>query len=514
MAGNGAIWLEALELTKRYGGVVALDGASVRVRAGEVRGLVGANGAGKSTLVKCLTGVVQPTSGRVIVEGLPLTLGRPVAALRAGITSVPQELTLAPTMTVAENVMLGHEPRRVGVVDVRELRRRAERALASISLELSPDALVGSLPLIEQRLVMIARALSFSARLVIFDEPTATVSPSERELLFGAVRGLAARIVSVLYVSHQLGEIEAMCDSVTVLRDGRLIAELERGGASHSALVELLAPEQADRIPVHRQAASGVEGAFLEARSLGGERLRDVTLSVRPGEIVGLAGLAGSGARELLLTVCGAVRYTTGSLAIAGRTLRPGDTLNAVARGVGFLPGDRSLGTFPSQTVRHNVGLPSVRRHARLGLVGRRAEKRSVRAALERVALRADMEAPIASLSGGNQQKALVARWIASGARLLLLDDPTAGVDVATRPEIHAQIRALAAAGAAVLLVSTDVDELAELPDRVVVFDRGSLVGELSGESLTPGRTLAAMTRRARSNDVEPERDHEQGGSR
>jgi ABC-type sugar transport system ATPase subunit len=513
LAGNGGSWLEAIELTKHYGGVVALDGASLRVRRGEVRGLVGANGAGKSTLVKCLTGVVQPTSGRVIVEGVPLTLGRPVAALRAGITSVPQELTVAPTMTVAENVMLGHEPRRAGLVDDRELRRRAELALASISLEVAPDALVGSLPLIEQRLVMIARALSFSARLLIFDEPTATVSPSERELLFGAVRGLAERGVSVLYVSHQLGEIEALCDSVTVLRDGRVVAELDRARASHTALVQLLAPEQADRIPIGRPAASSVKGMLLEARGLGGERLREVTLSVRAGEIVGLAGLAGSGARELLLTVCGAVPYTSGELAIGDRTLRPGDTLHAVACGVGFLPGDRSLGTFPSQTVRHNVGLPSVRRHARLGLVGRRAEKRAVRAVLERVALRADMEAPIASLSGGNQQKALVARWIASESRVLLLDDPTAGVDVGTRPELHAQIRAFAAAGAAVLLVSTDVDELAELPDRVVVFDRGSPVAELSGESLTPAQTLAAMTRRAPTDEIEQERDHEQGGS-
>jgi ABC-type sugar transport system ATPase subunit len=513
LADNGRSWLEALELTKRYGGVVALDGASLRVRAGEVRGLVGANGAGKSTLVKCLTGVVQPTSGRVIVDGEPLTLGRPVAALRAGITSVPQELTVAATMTVAENVMLGHEPRRVGMVDERELRRRAERALASISLHVAPTTLVGSMSLIEQRLVMIARALSFSARLVIFDEPTATVSPSERELLFGSIRGLAERGVSVLYVSHQLGEIEALCDSVTVLRDGRVVAELERGRVSHAALVELLAPEQPDRVPIGRSAVTGVEGALLEARGLGGERLREVTLSVRPGEIVGLAGLAGSGARELLLTVCGAVPYTRGRLEIAGRAVRPGDTLHAVACGVGFLPGDRSLGTFPSQTVRHNVGLPSVRRHARLGLVGRRAERRSVGAVLQRVALRADMEAPIASLSGGNQQKALVARWIASEARVLLLDDPTAGVDVGTRPELHAQIRALAAAGAAVLLVSTDVDELAELPDRVVVFDRGSLVAELSGERLTPAQTLAAMTRRTTHRD-DPEREHEQGGSR
>jgi ABC-type sugar transport system ATPase subunit len=496
LAADRTSWLEALELTKHYGGVVALDGASLRVRSGEVRGLVGANGAGKSTLVKCLTGVVQPTSGGVVVDGRSLTLGRPAEALKAGITSVPQELTVAPTMTVAENVLLGHEPRgRLGLLSERELRRRAGQALASIALRVSPDAVVGGLSLIEQRLVMIARALSSNARLVIFDEPTATVSPAERELLFAAVHDLTERGVSVLYVSHQLGEIEALCDSVIVLRDGRIVAELERGQASHAALVELLAPEQSAGPAARVRGTSTTSDALLDARGLGGERLREVTLAVRPGEIVGLAGLAGSGARELLLTVCGAVPYTAGSLTIAGRALRPGDTLHAVACGVGFLPGDRSLGTFPSQSVRHNVGLPTLRRHARLGVVDRRAEKAAVAAVLERVALRADMEAPIASLSGGNQQKALVARWVASGARVLLLDDPTAGVDVATRPEIHAQIRALAAAGAAVLLVSTDVDELAELPDRVVVFERGSVVGELSGGSLTPSQTLAAMTR-------------------
>jgi ABC-type sugar transport system ATPase subunit len=515
LAGSGDTWLEAHELTKHYGGVVALDRASLRVRTGEVRGLVGANGAGKSTLVKCLTGMVQPTSGGVTVDGRPLSLGRPAEALRAGITSVPQELTVAPTMTVAENVLLGHEPRgRLGLLSGRKLRRRAELALASISVEVPPDTTVGRLSLIEQRLVMIARALSFSARLVIFDEPTATVSPAERELLFSAVHGLAERGVSVLYVSHQLSEIEALCDSVTVLRDGRLVAELERGHASHAALVDLLAPEEGAGTQAHGPAARPVGNVLLEASGLGGERLHDVSLSLRQGEIVGLAGLAGSGARELLLTVCGAVRYTHGSLEVSGRALQSGDTLHAVSCGVGFLPGDRSLGTFPSQTVRHNVGLPSLRQRSRLGLVDRRAEKTAVAAVLERVALRADMEAPMASLSGGNQQKALVARWIASGARLLLLDDPTAGVDVATRPEIHDQIRALAAAGTGVLLVSTDVDELAELPDRVILFERGSVVGELSGEGLTPSRMLAAMTRRATDDLAEQARDNEQGGNR
>jgi galactofuranose transport system ATP-binding protein len=498
LADNGTVWLEALELTKHYGGVVALDGASLGLRVGEVYGLVGANGAGKSTLVKCLTGMVRPTSGRVLVDGQPLALGRPRSSLGVGIASVPQELTVAPTMTVAENVMLGHEPSgRLGRLRERELRRRAKEVLDSLAVDVPLSALVGQLPLIEQRLVMIARALSFSARLVILDEPTATVSPHEARLLLDMVRGLADRGVSVLYVSHQLSEIERLCDSVTVLRDGRAVAALEHGRATHAALVEILAPENAARREPSAAPVGPARDVVLRARGLSGERLDNVSCAVREGEIVGLAGLAGSGARELLLTVCGAVPFAAGTLTVAGRSLRPGNTLGAVAAGVGFLPGDRSLGIFPSHSIRHNVALPSLARHARLGFVDVRDERTAVSALLERVAVRADPESLIASLSGGNQQKTLVARWIAAGARVLLLDDPTAGVDVATRPEIHSQIRELAAGGASVLLVSTDVEELAELADRVLVFERGRITGELSGDLLTPGRVLAAMTKRA-----------------
>ena len=492
MAGNAPTWLEAVELTKRYGGVLALDRASVVARAGQVHGLVGVNGAGKSTLVKCLTGMVRPTGGSVLVDGRSLPLGRPVDSLRAGIASVPQELTVAPTLTVAENIMLGHEPRRpFGWVRKREARRRAEDALASVSLDVPLSAPVGQLSLIEQRLVMIARALSFSARLVIFDEPTATVSPHEAALLLETVRSLAARRVSVLYVSHHLREIEAVCDSVTVLRDGRIIADLKR--ATHLTLVDLLAPDRVSEPRVLREERSPRE-VVLEARSVWGPRLRDVSLAVGAGEIVGLAGLAGSGARELLLTVCGAAPFTDGSITLGGRRLRSANTLFAVEAGVGFLPGDRSLGTFPSHTVRHNVALPSLSRYARFGFVDSRVEKSAVATLLDRVALRAHTEAPITSLSGGNQQKALVARSIGSNPRLLLLDDPTAGVDVATRPEVHAQIRTLSDAGVGVLLVSTDAEELADLSDRVVVFERGAVTGELTQDVMTPARVLAAMT--------------------
>jgi monosaccharide-transporting ATPase len=326
--------------------------------------------------------------------------------------------------------------------------------------------------------------------MVIFDEPTATVSPREVELLLRTIRGLAERGVAVLYVSHRLDEVEQLCDTVTVLRDGRVVADLSH--ASRDALVELLATgtEQTAR----RRADEGRElgDVLLELSGVGGERLRAIDLTARAGEIVGLAGLAGSGAREVLLTICGAVPWQEGRITVRGRPLSSGDPVGSVEADVAFLPGDRSLGTFPNHSVRHNVTVSALS-----GLFVRREQERStVATLLDRVALRADGDAPISSLSGGNQQKALVARWIASGARVLLLDDPTAGVDVATRPEIHRQILRLRDAGAAVLLVSTDLEELVELADRVVTFDRGAVTGQLAGDDLSPARLLAAITRK------------------
>jgi ABC-type sugar transport system ATPase subunit len=485
-----AEWLRAEGLTKLYGGVVALERASLQARRGEIRGLVGANGAGKSTLVKILTGVVTPTEGRVLVEGTELAPGRPKESLRAGIAAVPQELTVAPTMSVAENVMLGQEPRgRLGFLKRRELRRRAEDVLRSLGVELAVDEPAGRLSLIEQRLVMIARALSIDARMVIFDEPTATVSSREVELLLRTIRGLAERGVCVLYVSHRLDEVAQLCDTVTVLRDGRVIAELEQ--ASRAALVELLA-SGTEATARRRERDRELGQVLLQLRGVAGERLRGIDVDVRAGEIVGLAGLAGSGAREVILTVCGAVPFKRGRISVGGQPLGSGDPVGAVKADVAFLPGDRSLGTFPSHSVRHNVSLAALR-----GIFLHREEERSaVATLLDRVSLSADAEASISSLSGGNQQKALVARWIASGARVLLLDDPTAGVDVATRPEIHRQILRLRDAGAAVLLVSSDLEELAELSDRVVTFDRGVSTGELTGRDITPTRLLSDITRK------------------
>jgi ABC-type sugar transport system ATPase subunit len=488
-------WLNAAAISKNYGGVLALKETSLEIQAGEIRGLVGANGAGKSTLVKILTGITTPSSGAVYVDGVPLRLGRPKASLRAGIVAVPQELTVAPTMTVAENILIGHYPQyRPGFLRHREMRRAATAVLESLGLPIRPDTLVGDLSTILQRLVMVARAFSFEARLMIFDEPTATISPREVEFLLKAIRVLSNQNVSILYVSHRLDEIDAICTGVTVLRDGQVVAHLTAEEATHATLVGYLTAESAASVSSTTTPGdhSASRETVLTLEDVVGSRLRGVSLTVRAGEIVGLAGVTGSGTRELLLTICGALPFSAGFITLCGVRVRSGNAPAAVSAGVGFLPGDRSLAVFPSQSVSFNISLPTLARTARGVFVNRQAERSAVAALLDRVALRRDPETQISNLSGGNQQRAIVARWLGAKPKLLLLDDPTVGVDVATRPEIHKQIQAACAEGAGVVLLSTDVDELAELSDRVLVFKWGSVAREL--RDATPGRILAAMT--------------------
>ena len=493
-ADAAAPWLAASGLTKVYGGVVALRDTALELRRGEIRGLVGANGAGKSTLVKILTGVTPPTEGAVHVDGEALRLGKPKESLKAGIVAVPQELTVAPTMTVAENVLMGHYPQvGPGFLRRRAMRRAAIEVLEQLSLPMRHDQIVGDLPLIHQRLVMVARAFSFRARLMIFDEPTATISPREVELLLESIGVLSRQGVSILYVSHRLDEVVAICSHVTVLRDGRVVADLGAGQATHGGLVEYLTAGSATERAEVERAPIGAE-TVLDVASVSGARLHDVSLEVKVGEIVGVAGLTGAGARELLLTICGGLPYSSGSIVLCGEPVRAGSPPRAVSAGIGFLPGDRSLAAFASNSVRFNVSLPTLRRHAKALFVNVRSERSAVASLLDLVALRRDPETRISELSGGNQQKAIVARWLGARPKLLLLDDPTAGVDVATRPEIHLQIRRACADGAGVLLVSTDVDELAELSDRVVVLKFGRVAGELRGAQVTTARVLAAMT--------------------
>lgn len=495
MSADG-VWLRARGLTKRYGGTTALNAVDFELRPGEIRGLVGANGAGKSTFVKVVAGEVTPDYGEILIDGEAVQFRKPADARAAGIVDVPQELSVAPNLSVADNVMLGHFPHRAGRVDAGRTRAAAARALDILGLTPPLGAPVGSLQPIEQRLVMVARALAREARLVLFDEPTATASPAEVARILAAVRLLSERGVSVLYVSHRLDEVVELCGAVTVMRDGRAIAELAVDGSTRETLVGLMSAAPGDSQvqprPARRPRADA--GALLEVDELVGGRVRGVTLSVRAGEILGVTGLVGSGAADLPLMLCGALRRESGSVTLAGTPVRAGQVSAAVAAGIGFLSGDRRIGVLPSHSVMANISLPGIARYARLGIVSRRRELAAVREVSAPAALTAGPEVKVATLSGGNQQKALFARWLATEARLLILDDPTAGVDVGSRKEIHARLEGLLERGVGMVLVSTDLEELATLADRVVVLDRGTVRAELDADGLTEGRLLDVLS--------------------
>jgi ABC-type sugar transport system ATPase subunit len=488
------VMVEARGLVKSFGGIRALDDVSVNLRRGEIRGLIGANGAGKSTLVKALAGEGPVDAGQIVVEGDEVRLSHPRHARASGLVMMPQELAVAPNLTVAENVMLGIYPRGpLGTVRVGAMHEKAASALSFLGADIALDTPVGQLSVVDQRLVMAARALAVNARLVMFDEPTAAMAEHEVRLFIDAIRALSEQGVATLYVSHRLDEVVELCDSVTVMREGRVIADLPRGQATHAKLVELLSPEiEATRAP--REATTVVGDPVVKVNGLASAQLRDVSVVARAGEVVGVAGLLGSGARELLLSIAGIAPYAGGSIECDGNVLRSGDARVSTEAGVGYLPGDRSVGVFPSHTVCANTSIAAIGSVANGGFIRRHREEALASTWLKRVSLDRPLKTPIAALSGGNQQKSLVARWLAKGCMAMLLDDPTVGVDLVAREQIHTLVREYSAQGRAVLLTSTDIDELAELSDRVLVFAGGSVRAELAGDDVTPQRILATMT--------------------
>ena len=489
-------WFVAEGLSKRYGGVQAVREARVSMRAGEVRGLIGANGAGKSTFMKMLTGQARPDSGDVLIDGIAIDLTGRGAGRRAGVELMPQELAILPNLTVAENVVLGREPLRGGAFLHRAHQDElALRAMAKVGLEsVALDAPAGTLGLVQQRLLMAARAVMSGSRLVILDEPTAAMSPAEVGLLLEMVKALSRAGVACLYVSHRLDEIIELADAVTAMRDGAVIAELEKPEITHARLVELITTTPLDAPPPQPRVVSDTDDAVLELRNVSGHDLVDVSIRVAPGEIVGLAGLITSGADELLKIVAGSERPTGGEMRLAGSVLAGGKRRLAARAGVGYLPGDRTLAVLPNHRVRENVTVASLGEYSRLGMPGVARERHGITDALRRVGFTRSTEVTISTLSGGNQQKALFARWALERLKVLLLDDPTIGVDVGARAEIHAELREVAASGVGVLLYSSDIDELVSLSDRVLIFDRGRCVSELHQPNVTGDEVIRQMT--------------------
>ncbi|MFI5770307.1 sugar ABC transporter ATP-binding protein [Streptomyces sp. NPDC051658] len=486
-------------ITKSFPGVRALDGVDLEVQAGEVHCLLGQNGAGKSTLIKVLAGAHQPDGGEITWRGEPAALKSPIAAMRLGIATIYQELDLVEGLSVAENIFLGHEPTTARfVVRTREGRTSAAALLKRLGHpEIDPTRPVGDLSAAQQQIVSMARALSHDVRLIVMDEPSAALDPDEVDNLFRIVAALTADGVAVVYISHRLEEIRRIGDRVTVLKDGRAVAVgLPAESTPTRDIVAMMTGRNVEYVfpprTTDRAGATAAEPVLkIEGLARKGE-FAPVDLELRPGEIVGLAGLVGSGRSEILETVYGARRPSAGRVTVAGKQLRPGSVRAAVAAGIGLAPEERKAqALLMLESVTRNVSVSSMSRFSRAGWIDRGAERRAAREATRELSLRPDNpDTPVRTLSGGNQQKAVLARWLLRGCRVLLLDEPTRGVDVGARAELYAVIRRLADEGLAVLLVSSEVPEVLGLADRVLVLREGRVVHTADARELDEHRVL------------------------
>ncbi len=478
---------------KSFGGVPVLHDIDLTIAPGTVHGLVGENGAGKSTLSKIIAGLHPADTGRVLVDGAEVSFGSPRDALAHGIVTIAQELALVPGLTVAENVFLGTEPRTAGVVRRRRLRRRFVDLAERTGFDLDPDARVGMLRTADQQKVEILRALARGASLIIMDEPTAALSGKDVELLHGVVRSLATAGHTVVLISHFLDEVLELCDTVTVLRDGRLIRTSAAAEESEASLIEAMLGRNLGSVFPEKVPAPAGAAAVLAVQEMVAPGVQGVSFTVGAGEIVGVAGLVGAGRSEIAHAVAGATRLRSGRVAVDGRDVTARSVTAALRAGVFLIPESRKTqGLVLQRPIRENVTLSNLSALARGGWIRRRAERREAGDLLGRVTVAGDDRRPVAALSGGNQQKVLFARALQRPRRVLIADEPTRGVDVGSRRAIYDLIVAQAAQDVGVLVISSDVEEILGLAHRVLVVRRGRIVAELSGALMTEENILTA----------------------
>jgi ribose transport system ATP-binding protein len=491
-AGERPTVLDVRGLVKKYPGVVALGGVDFNVREGEVHCLLGPNGAGKSTLIKCVSGVVEPSGGEILVDGEPLPPRDPAAALARGIATIYQELDLVEDLSVAQNVFLGHEPRRGPLLDLARMRADSAALLARLGHEaIDPRTPLRALRPAARQIVSIARALSYDARVLIMDEPSAILDAGEVETLFEVVRRLTAEGVGVVYISHRLDEIRRIGDRVTVLADGATAADGIPADTPTEELVWLMVGRKVERLYPERPRGDGE--VLLEVREIKGlPMVRGVSFEVRAGEVLGIGGLVGSGRSELLRLICGVDRREAGEVKVEGRRLRPNRPDRAIAAGLGLAPEDRkSQGLLLDWSLTKNITLADLGRFSR-GLLDVRAERAAAREQLHALNTVPDDPDRIArELSGGNQQKVVLSRWLLRECRVLLLDEPTRGVDIPSKAEIYRIVTELASRGLGVVLVSSEFEELAGICTRVLVMREGELVAELDGDRATERELLS-----------------------
>lgn len=488
--------LDIQHISKSFPGVRALADVSFSVRAGEVHALVGENGAGKSTLMKILAGVYQPDEGAIAWEGKQVTLHNPAQAQATGISIIYQEFNLLPDLTVAENLLLNREPQRgFGFIDWQALRSRARTMMHELETDIDPDALVSDLSVAQQQIVEIAKSLAVDARLIIMDEPTAALNPTEVGHLFALIQRLKARGSAVIFISHRLDEIMRIADHITILKDGQVAGSAPAAQLTREAMVRLMVGRQLQDIfppKIPRTAAT----PLLTLRGVHTPKVRDITLDLYPGEVLGIAGLEGHGQRELARALFGIEPITAGDVHIEGRAVRLRHPNDAIQNGIAFISDDRKGdGLALALSVRENVALPNLSAFTRYNVVSDGRERDLVGKIVGQLAVKTPtLEQAVRLLSGGNQQKTVLSKWLLGQPRILVFVEPTRGIDVGAKVEIYALMRRLADDGAGVVMVSSDLLELLGMSNRVLVMRDGVLAAELTGEAATEEAVMRAAT--------------------
>ena len=486
-------------VSKSYGGVKALQNAGLIVEAGRVHAILGENGAGKSTLIKVMAGVVAPDEGRMTLDGREVVFPSPAAANHAGIACIFQELSLIPDLSVADNISISDPPMRFGMIDQKRQRAIAEEALARAGAEdVHPLAPVKDLPLSRRQMVEIAKALTRKPRILILDEATSALTAADVTKIFAVLKRLRAEGLALLYISHRMHEIAELADECTVFRNGRNVATYAAGTKTDSEVVEMMIGREYSHVfPPKPPPISSDKPAVIEVRNLSWtDRLKDISLAARPGEVVGLGGLDGQGQRELLLALFGVLKGVTGEVLIDGRPVNIANPRRAKERRIGMalIPEDRKTeGLMPPMSVGHNLSFAALDLFSRGGVIDRGAERVAIDAMMELLSIRAaGTNIAVGALSGGNQQKVVIAKWLMIEPRIILLNDPTRGIDVGTKQEMYQLLRKLADSGAAIIFYSTDYDELIGCCDRVLVLYDGAIKRVLEGPEITERALIAS----------------------
>ncbi len=484
---NSEILLQVDSVSKRFPGVVALDGVSLHLKHGEVLSVIGENGAGKSTLMKILAGIQPPDQGQIRINGKIEEVDSVQRASELGIALIHQELYLCENLDVGANIFLGREPRRMGMIDRQRIRSESAKFLKQVGLETTPDRLAGSLTIGQQQMVEIAKAISTDARIVIMDEPTSSLSQKETENLFVIIRRLKDQGIGVIYISHRLGEVEELSDRVVVLRDGKNAGELTREEINHQAMVSKMVGRDLSEFYVRQP--SRTENVTLSVKDLRTYRFPkcELNFEINSGEIVGIAGLVGAGRTELLTSLFGVTPPLGGTISVDGAPVTLANCRAAIKHGIALVPEDRKLqGVVLEMTVRENTSLPTLKDDSKLGLIDFLRDQELADEMRLKLGIKTpSTEQTVKFLSGGNQQKVVIAKWLALSPGILLMDEPTRGIDVGAKREIYKLMDELAHSGVAVLFVSSDMEEVIGMADRIIVMHEGRITGQVQKDAFS-----------------------------